>query len=378
MEPRFKEVWLNKQLLRLHQDDLGYQGSRVRGNASECQVFSLTFHCLSSASLTAHFLSLTFHCLSLPFLDLSQVWQRFVNNGDMYVLLFNSGKGSCATATGKNATMTVSWEELGIPQVRAKPPPPSSPRAAGAQHTTTHTHAHAHTRTRTPPPRSYTALLAARAKAALVQPRLCSSLCPPILPGLHGSYERAHLRRDHGRAAQQRLGLAPGRGIGCAPDASTLSLPTPCREMRAPPRSGHRHAMAGESWTAWWPLEVSSSVSRNCFITRSLSLLDGKSTHSFNTAGTIAHSIPHTSCRGMLETRHAAVYGHVRRAATADKDNKQKRRRHPSDRNRQMELLKSEKIRTDAPSRFELLAQGTDLELGVQPKIRCAEGHSSD
>jgi hypothetical protein len=64
------------------QDPLGIQGVRVRGDASECQV-----------------------------------WLRHLDNGDeLYVVLFNSGKGSCApSVAGGNATMTVTWPELGVP-----------------------------------------------------------------------------------------------------------------------------------------------------------------------------------------------------------------------------------------------------------------------
>ena len=35
--------------------------------------------------------------------------------GELYVVLFNNGKGSCATAGGGNATMTVTWAEVGLP-----------------------------------------------------------------------------------------------------------------------------------------------------------------------------------------------------------------------------------------------------------------------
>eukprot|EP01051_Picozoa_sp_SAG22_P011845 SAG22_NODE_1177_length_5246_cov_48.458908_4_plen_344_part_00 len=42
-----------------------------------------------------------------------QVWLRHLDNGDeLYVVLFNSGVGSCAGEG--NATMTVTWEELGV------------------------------------------------------------------------------------------------------------------------------------------------------------------------------------------------------------------------------------------------------------------------
>ena len=33
------EVWLNEELIRVNQDPLGTQGSRIRGNATECQVW---------------------------------------------------------------------------------------------------------------------------------------------------------------------------------------------------------------------------------------------------------------------------------------------------------------------------------------------------
>lgn len=64
MAPEYRAVWLNKELVRVSQDPLGLQGQRIRGNASECQV-----------------------------------WLRHLDNGgELYVVLFNNGKGSCDTA----------------------------------------------------------------------------------------------------------------------------------------------------------------------------------------------------------------------------------------------------------------------------------------
>jgi hypothetical protein len=61
MSEEFKAVWLNEELIRVSQDPLGHQGIRLRGNASECQV-----------------------------------WLRHLDNGnELFVVLFNSGKGSC-------------------------------------------------------------------------------------------------------------------------------------------------------------------------------------------------------------------------------------------------------------------------------------------
>ena len=58
------------------------QGTRLRGNASECQVWS----------------------------------RQLDNGGEIYVVMFNNGKGSCASEG--NSTMTVTWPELSLPHVR--------------------------------------------------------------------------------------------------------------------------------------------------------------------------------------------------------------------------------------------------------------------
>ena len=83
MPEEFVNVWLNPELIRVSQDPKGMQGSRVRGNATECQV-----------------------------------WLRHVvNNGhgnELFVVLFNSGRGTCAADNGGNATMTVRWDEIGL------------------------------------------------------------------------------------------------------------------------------------------------------------------------------------------------------------------------------------------------------------------------
>ena len=97
MSAEFQQVWLNEEIIRVNQDPLGKQGVRVRGNASECQV-----------------------------------WLRHLDNGnELYVVLFNNGKGSCAPSApghapsrfagpsqvppASNATMQLTWEEIGVP-----------------------------------------------------------------------------------------------------------------------------------------------------------------------------------------------------------------------------------------------------------------------
>ena len=56
MDPDSRSVWLNKGLLRAHQDPLGLQGTRIRGNATACQV-----------------------------------WRRQLSGGDLLVVLYNNG-----------------------------------------------------------------------------------------------------------------------------------------------------------------------------------------------------------------------------------------------------------------------------------------------
>ncbi len=62
IDPEYAAVWLNRGLLGVHQDPLGLQGERVRGNATECQV-----------------------------------WRRQLKGGALYVVLYNNGRGSCNT-----------------------------------------------------------------------------------------------------------------------------------------------------------------------------------------------------------------------------------------------------------------------------------------
>lgn len=69
MSVEFREVWLNEELIRVNQDPLGKQGVRIRGNATECQV-----------------------------------WLRHLDNGnELYVVLFNNGQGSCAPSAPASA-----------------------------------------------------------------------------------------------------------------------------------------------------------------------------------------------------------------------------------------------------------------------------------
>jgi len=61
MAPEYRAVWLNRGLIAVNQDSLGRMGERLRGNATECQV-----------------------------------WRRQLDGGRLNVVLFNNGRGSCA------------------------------------------------------------------------------------------------------------------------------------------------------------------------------------------------------------------------------------------------------------------------------------------
>jgi hypothetical protein len=87
MDVAYRQIWLNRGLISVNQDALGAQGVRLRGSSTECQV-----------------------------------WKRVLSHGRLYVVLFNNGRGSCSPQlplSSQCATMTVSWQELGLPPLQS-------------------------------------------------------------------------------------------------------------------------------------------------------------------------------------------------------------------------------------------------------------------